>query len=157
MTRNESFYGGLHISGYSPLSREFLPGLSHLQIKPNSCHSAVQKACLALPSDAICMHLRNGLYQELDMLFDDFGEIDRIVLNQISSRYRNGRRPPKDLVEHNAEWLGSWISQLRLLIEGVGLPCQIGRSVDILAFDKKKEVRWFHLPELHEIVEFSHE
>ena len=142
---------GLHIAGFNSTSKNTLPGICHVFIKPGYYTFDPQLTALSLPGKEASFQLRNGMYEEFAIMWPALSGIDTSFRTLIASRYKNEIRPSKDPVALQAEWLGSWVKQMCLVIKTAGLPEYIGKTVKVLAFNSQSKPRWFHLNEMNEI------
>ena len=147
---NHSIHMGLHIAGYNSFPENRTPGICHVFIQPGFYKFDPQKTMLSLPSYVPGYHLRNGMYEEFAMMWPALSGIDASFRRLIASQYQDEIEPARDPIALQAEWLGSWVKQMCLIIKTSGLPEYIGKSVKILSFNHKGNVRWFILPELIE-------
>ena len=150
-TLNSSLHMGLHIAGYNSLPEHTAPGICHVFIEPGFYRFDPQKTMLCLPPHAPGYYLRNGMYEEFAIMWPALSGIDASFRSLIASHYKHELKPSKDPVALQAEWLGNWVKQMCLIIKIAGLPEYIGKSVKILAFDHKGNIRWFNLPEMKEL------
>jgi hypothetical protein len=121
-TLNRSVHMGLHVAGYNSLPEETAPGICHVFIEHGSSRFDPQKTMLSLPPHAPGYHLRNGMYEEFAMMWPALSGIDTSFRSLIASLYRDMLTTPKDPIALQAEWFGSWVKQMCLMIKTVGLP-----------------------------------
>lgn len=154
-TINKSVHMGLHVAGYNKISKDALPGICHVFIKPGSRQFDPQPTVLELTDPSKSYFLRNGMYEEFAMMWPALSGIDTSFRILLSTHYSQIIHLPKDLVALQAEWLGNWVKQMCLAIKMAGLPEYIGKTVKILSFNNNKEVRRFILPVCEEILHHS--
>ncbi|MBW2740634.1 MAG: hypothetical protein JRE64_17730 [Deltaproteobacteria bacterium] len=147
---NSSLHMGLHVAGYNSPAENAAPGICHVFIEPGFKRFDPQSTMLSLPSGTPGYHLRNGMYKEFAVMWPALSGIDASFRTLIASRYRSKLTSPNDPIALQAEWLGSWVKQMCLVIKTAGLPEYIGKTVKILAFNFEGNDRWFHLPEMKE-------
>ena len=150
---NSSLHMGLHVAGYNSTIENALPGICHVLIEPGFSQFDPQMTMLSLPNEKATFHLRNGMYEEFAIMWPALSGIDASFRSLIATRYQNEIESSKDPVSLQAEWLGSWVKQMCLVIKTAGLPEYIGKTVKILTFDFVKNVRWFYLPEMKELTQ----
>lgn len=150
-TPNRSIHMGLHIAGYNSSSKGALPGICHVFIEPGFRKFDPQLTMLSLPNEGTTFRLRNGMYEEFAIMWPALSGIDASFRSLIASRYKCEIQPSNDPVALQAEWLGSWVKQMCLVIKTAGLPEYIGKSVKVLAFSQEGKPRWFQLPVIKEL------
>jgi hypothetical protein len=150
-TPNSEYHMGLHIAGYNSSSDQTPPGICHVFIDPNFNKFQPQETLLSLPPHISAYHLRNGMFEEFAIMWPALYGIDTSFRNLIALNYQDIIRIPEDPIALKAEWLGSWVKQMCLVIKMAGLREYIGKKVKVLSFNQQGDVKWFHLPEMEKV------
>jgi hypothetical protein len=142
---------GFHIAGYNSDNEGASPGICHVFIQPGFPKFHNQHIQLELPKDIPACHLRNGMYKEFSVMWPALSGLDESFRSQVSSKYKSLIKPHPDPVAVRAEWLGSWVKQMCLVFKTAGLPEYIGKTVKVLTFNQKGNVRKFQLGKMKEV------
>lgn len=143
-----NFEMGLHIGGFESRDRACPPGLCHVFINKNEKQFIAEFTRPKLPEGEI-FFLRNGMYEPFAMMWDELRKIEGKYAEIVARSYPGLIQPDNhDQIDLHAEWLGSWVKQLCMILKNVGMPEYVGKTVRVLSFDNNRDVRTYELPEI---------
>lgn len=142
---------GLHVAGYNTDGVGGEPGICHVFKEKGSQGFQAQLTMLSLPKDSYSYHLRNGMYEEFSMMWPKLLEVENTFRDLVRQHHAADVQPFSDPTAVFAEWLGNWVKQMCLVFKTAGLPEYIGKTIKVLTFNQKGNVRWFRLKEFEEI------